>query len=382
MSKPDNNDYKIPESAVLIGFSNGLPGGVFEALSRFLSQQGVEVETLSFRFPGNYIETNMPRGLYQEKSQWTAVTSLLHVIHCIALYRRPSYKRVVAFCGDPISAQVGIAFKLTRRVDYVVYYAIDFSKVRFALSLLQFMYFSLRQISLKFSDEVWCSGTPIKNELQKLGPNCLFEVVPNGVPPEFIRHLADLKSVDYTLWFVGNLTSLTSLDIVIESVPNLVRTFPFIHLHVIGDGPERASLERLSRDLDVSALITWHGKVEHNLIPDLVKEGIGIALYKADPNAYAQFGDSIKVKEYLALGLPVIVSRNTPAAALVDELSVGISCEVTVADFTSSVKRIFVDQSVYLRYRSNALSKRDKLRWSNSFLPAYQRLVQRIKDGS
>jgi glycosyltransferase involved in cell wall biosynthesis len=83
-----------------------------------------------------------------------------------------------------------------------------------------------------------------------------------------------------------------------------------LQLDVIGDGEYRPDLERLATSLDLGNVVTFTGRIPFDQVaPRLLQADLGVVPMWADyffPN---------KLTEYLALGLPVIIT-DCPAVRL------------------------------------------------------------------
>jgi glycosyltransferase involved in cell wall biosynthesis len=87
-------------------------------------------------------------------------------------------------------------------------------------------------------------------------------------------------------------------------------------LVVLGDGPERASLERLARDLDVAARVFLLGRV-----PDVAAWLRRAAVY-VQPSRWEGFG--LGVLEAMHAGLPVVATRVSSLPELVVDGDTGL----------------------------------------------------------
>jgi glycosyltransferase involved in cell wall biosynthesis len=102
--------------------------------------------------------------------------------------------------------------------------------------------------------------------------------------------------------YVGRLIRAKGVDLLLEAVDRLVSRVN-IHVHIAGDGPERATLEQQARRLGLSDRVTFHGWMP--------QEQVWILYDRADlfvhPGRWPEpFGRTII--EAMTLGLPTIVS--------------------------------------------------------------------------
>lgn len=103
--------------------------------------------------------------------------------------------------------------------------------------------------------------------------------------------------------FAGRLVGWKGLAVALKALAEPALRGVDMKLLIIGDGPERANLERLARDLGVSDLVVFHDPVPHDLLP---------AYYAAaDVGVFPSIGDEafgITIAEAMSCGKPVIAS--------------------------------------------------------------------------
>jgi glycosyltransferase involved in cell wall biosynthesis len=130
-------------------------------------------------------------------------------------------------------------------------------------------------------------------------------IVRNGISYAEISNVppADKKS---DLIYFGRLKNHKNIDVIIRSVAILKRTRPDFKCLIIGDGPERQSLEALAQQLGVAQNVHFTGIVEDSAAL------LGLAkASKVFVNASTkEGGGSITLLEANACGLPVLAVRH------------------------------------------------------------------------
>lgn len=109
------------------------------------------------------------------------------------------------------------------------------------------------------------------------------------------------------LIFVGHFDVACDLGEVLPALKGLLHSFPDVCLLVVGDGPKRVDYERLVRRLGVEKQVVWTGLVAKEAVAPLVSlAAAALVYYSARPaNRYRV---SMKVREYLAMGKPVVAN--------------------------------------------------------------------------
>lgn len=150
-------------------------------------------------------------------------------------------------------------------------------------------------------------------------------VMPNGVNPS--RFPDDIKpsfpapSESFTVGFVGTLKPWHGLSTLVEAFATFRSCYPKARLLVVGDGTER---DNLLKGLSERALLeSTHltGAVSPDEIPGLLASmDVAVCPY---PQQEFYFSP-LKVYEYMAAGLPVIVSRIGQLQELIEDEVTGI----------------------------------------------------------
>jgi len=156
------------------------------------------------------------------------------------------------------------------------------------------------------------------------------------------------------LVYFGQLDHRKGVDILINALAG-VRT-PF-RLDVIGDGPDRLSLEALTRGLGLEEKINFLGTLPSAEL-QLLLPGYAFSVV---PSRFDGWG--MAVNESLQAGLPVLVSDCVGASELVSASGAGVvypmGSEQKLAEL---IEARLLDSSLLSKERAAALSYRDKLR--------------------
>jgi glycosyltransferase involved in cell wall biosynthesis len=160
------------------------------------------------------------------------------------------------------------------------------------------------------------------------GAHGRIHVVPNGVNPG--RFSGDIipafprQAGTFTVGFVGTLKPWHGLPSLVAAFHLLYKRDPGTRLLVVGEGPLREDLER---DLDTRGLlpaVRFTGAVDPSAIPRLLASmDAAVAPYSGEGSFYFS---PLKVYEYMAAGLPVVVSKIGQLDGLIVDGANGLLC--------------------------------------------------------
>ena len=266
-------------------------------------------------------------------------------------------KPINLFVGiDPLNAFSGVLAQKIKKVKKTVFYTADYAHQRFKNPTMNWLYHSLDRFGIKNVNQVWNVSTRIAKQRKKQEvPKEKNFFVPNA--PEFrkTKRLPYSKINRHDLVIVSHLTRAINYPLIIKAVKNLSRKYEDIRLLIIGSGPYEEELKKLVQRLNLSDKISFLGRKPHNEVLEILSQSaIGVALYTKE-QPWTEFGDSMKAREYLACGLPVIMTGVTSTADDVKKVEAGFIIKLKKGEFEKATNKLFSDQKLYLRMRENAI---------------------------
>lgn len=257
---------------------------------------------------------------------------------------------------DPVNALSGVIVKKFGLIDKIIFYTADFAYNRFSNQVLNGLYHGVDRIAIKNADQVWNVSSRIVRERQKQGvdPDKLF-LVPNT--PEFskTKRLSLHKINKHDLVIVSNLTDAIDYSLMIKAVKKLKEKYKNIRLLIIGSGEKQADLEKLVSEHGLNKNVLFLGSKSHKEVLDiLAHSAVGVAVYTRN-KPWTHLGDSLKVREYLACGLPVIMNDVAATTDDVRAADAGIVLNEKGDNFEKAVDELFSDKEKYAAYRENAI---------------------------
>lgn len=264
-------------------------------------------------------------------------------------------KHLVFIGVDPLNTFAGVLAKLFGFVRTVICYTPDYTERRYANQLMNRVYHMVDRFASKHADQVWCvSNTIIEKRIQDGIPSRLIYFVPNSPSMRAIGVKRPTKYKTYKLVMVGNIIQTLDYLFVIDSMRELKKYYSSITLHIVGSGEYMNALKQNVQKNNLQKTVIFHGQLAHEKVISLLKTcSIGLALYtgKCSTNF---FGDSMKIREYLSCGLPVLTTDVTETAALVRQYKAGEIISINRPSFTRAIIKL-LDTKRYATYQKNAL---------------------------
>ena len=166
----------------------------------------------------------------------------------------------------------------------------------------------------------------------------------NGVDLQLFRPIERTPNAMFTLLAVGHLVPVKAQDLIIGALPLL----PGVRLVLAGDGPDRAKLENLARELQVTDRVSFLGAVPQAQLRQHYGSADALVL------SSSREGWANVLLESMACGTPVVASRvyGTPEVVAAPEAGV-LMAERSyqgVADAVNALRANYPDRAATRRY--------------------------------
>ncbi|MGH7537094.1 MAG: glycosyltransferase [Gemmatimonadales bacterium] len=120
------------------------------------------------------------------------------------------------------------------------------------------------------------------------------------------------------LVYHGTLTPLYGLDIAIRGVARAALHGAPVHFTILGDGPEREALARLTGDLGAELVVTFEAPIPQRALRErLLRTDAGVVPTRLD--GMTRYSLSNKLLEYVHLGVPVLAARLPSYGGYIDD---------------------------------------------------------------
>jgi phosphatidyl-myo-inositol dimannoside synthase len=201
--------------------------------------------------------------------------------------------------------------------------------------------------------------------LETADPLPQLETIPTGVSvapanpqqQDLARKLraAHRRGAGPLLLFIGRIVEEKGVADLVQAVRLLRETHPDVHALIVGEGQERAEMERLAAQAGVAANITFTGWVEPtNIAAYLRAADIFVGPSRIAPDGWVE-AQGLTFLEAMAAGMPVIATR---CGGIVDSVvhdETGLLCgQRDVSGIAAAVVRIMNEPGLRRRLTSNA----------------------------
>jgi glycosyltransferase involved in cell wall biosynthesis len=279
-----------------------------------------------------------------------------------------SKKKIDLFVGvDNLNAVTGIIMKAFGKVDKVAYYIIDHMDRRFKNPVFNFFYETLDGMACNGSDVIWSLSSRMGDaKKKKFGfKHEKLIVVPVGVELDKVdRFTVEEKLAKKTLVLMSMLDETKGVQLLIDSMKDVIKAVPEAELLIIGTGPYEPELKERAKKLNLEKSVKFLGLMQHEqLFKFIPHERISVAPYMDDPNNYTYYADPTKPKEYLGCGLPMVITDVPWIAEEVKKRPMGVVCRYRQEELAAACVKLLKDDEFYKICLKNALEFASGLSW-------------------
>ena len=187
------------------------------------------------------------------------------------------------------------------RIKKVIFFGTDFSRQRFRNKLINFIYVMIDRYCALKADFVCCnSQRTIRQRVKEGLSKRKIIYTPNGVFLDKIK--LETKKIDSRkLVYIGHVSKEHGLEGLIKVVKK-----SGLNLDIVGNGPNFRYLKKKYSNSQIRFL----GERSHNEVLEYLINfgGFGVAPYTSGVSDWTYYCDPVKIKEYLACLVPVIIS--------------------------------------------------------------------------
>ena len=273
----------------------------------------------------------------------------------------------IFFSVNAFTSSIGIILKKLGMVSKTVFWVWDFYPPvhrRKTIALVRKIYWYFDKWATISSDKVIFVNQRLSDLRRNIGivsRKKSLSIISLGTD-NFNVKLKKRKNV--VLGFIGVLKESMGLGTVFDNANEIVKNFPGARFEVIGSGPDEGYFKQKAKNTTLPT--TFHGYLAGETFNKVLKKcTIGIAPYQPDPSNVSQFGDAGKVKRYISLGLPVVMTNISEFSKEVRSSNAGeIIRYGNSKNLIEGIRKIMGD---YRTYQKNALNLARKFYYKNNY---------------
>lgn len=281
--------------------------------------------------------------------------------------------------ADSLNAFAGLILKQIKLVRLVVFYTIDYVPIRFKNSIINGVYHFFDKLCVEHCDFTWNLSEAMMKARESRGIKKGRQmVVPMGGNFRLIDE-QNKRLFDRTrMVFLGNLRRGQGLELIIRSLPQIIKEIPNARLTVIGTGSIEQELKltvkilRLDKNVEFLGYIPSHAQVE----AIISKCAFGLAPYEPSRENFTWYSDPGKVKQYFAMGLPTIITRVPFVAYEIEREGAGIVIDYNEDEFVKAVITVLKDDGILNKCKEKAAILGSKYSWPTIFTTAIQQVLR------
>ncbi|MBI1870776.1 MAG: glycosyltransferase [Chlamydiae bacterium] len=275
-----------------------------------------------------------------------------------------------------INAWMGWFLKKIGVVRRVIFFSIDYVPVRFTNQWVNRFYHWIDGWVYRSCDFTWNLSERMIEAREKIGlcREVKHKVVPHGVHFERIQRLPFEKIHRNEIVFMGTLLEKQGIQYLIRALPLVRDVISEVTLTVIGAGPYEKDLKKLVQSLNLNDQIHFLGYIEnHQELENILCQGaLAIALYETRDGNFSYYADPGKLKNYLAAGLPVLMTDVPSIAQEMVRNHCGMIVSLNSPDIAQAVIHLLKSDETLKGYRRNAIQFASQYEWSEVFKKAFE----------
>jgi glycosyltransferase involved in cell wall biosynthesis len=233
----------------------------------------------------------------------------------------------------------------------------------------------IEDLTMRLPDGIVAISQTTKDDLVrcKVKPECI-DVIPVGIDLERITDIAPAPRATDVL-FAGRLIHEKRVDLLLKAMAIAKTEVPTISGMIIGDGPERGSLENLAAKLRLDQNVTFTGFVDQDGLTAQMKSSKVFVL----PSVREGFG--LVIVEANACRLPVISMRHEMSAVqelVQDGVNGFLISEISPREIAEAILKIVHDDALREQLAENGFEMSTRYAWSDiskSIIGTYEKLI-------
>ncbi|KKG86211.1 hypothetical protein DU57_02580 [Methanosarcina mazei] len=244
------------------------------------------------------------------------------------------------------------------------------------VKLLNFLSIIIERYALKSIPNIIVCSKDMKQLVSNISSSRI-HVIPNGINFEYIqRYQKHLSIKKPALLYMGLLSRIKGVDVLLNAMPIIVKEEPDVHLYIAGSGSEYENLVKIVEDLNLVNHVTFLGFVS-GIEKYSFYNSIDICIL---PSIYESFG--IVSLEAMACGKPVIASNTGGIPDVVEDGKTGLLFEPSnFGDLAKKIITLLGDETLREKMGEEGFKRAKLFQWdhvANSTKHLYEDLYRGV----
>lgn len=235
------------------------------------------------------------------------------------------------------------------------------------------------------ADVVIAPSVSVKQIMQQFGVEQPIEVIENGIDQRpFLNPSAPLTKKELGVpetavlfAYVGRVYKEKNLSFLLSQFALLLTKSPDVHLMLVGDGPEIASLKRQCGRLGIQAQVSFCGAVPYEDVPNyLAAADIFVTASQTEVHP-------LTLMEAMTMGLPIIAPDAPGNRDIIDHEKTGLLFELAGSNLAMAMQKLANSTKKRQQMAQAALAKRHRYtieRTTRQTIALYDRLRRERPD--
>lgn len=264
-----------------------------------------------------------------------------------------------AFASDPLNFLALPYAKKNHFAKYIFLHSTDYSKKRFSNPILNYIYQKIYKNAVTNADMTTVVSNHVLLMAKKLAPSAKIKFLPNSPSfSEIPKILPKDKNKHSLVITVGKMSDQIDFDKIITALKILKERINNICLTIVGNVKDDIVLKIKKENLKTNIIIKGILPYE-KAIGEVSKAYVGIVYYTSKID-HVKYGDSIKIREYAAAGLPTVCDCITSTSKEMKDYKAGFIVE-NAKEMSQRILELMENDTVYNETRNNALAWARKL---------------------
>lgn len=267
------------------------------------------------------------------------------------------FKKINAyFTVNAFTAWIGSILKTAGIIEKTIFWVWDYYPPiheKKIVMLMRYIYWQFDKIS-SHSDQVAFVNhrlLDLRKDMCIYPKNVEYPIVPIGTDKLPYINVYKKNSNKILFGFIGVLKKSQGVEIIFNNAYSLLKEFGNIGYEIVGSGPDEDYFKERAKRTKIQT--TFYGYLEGESFNDVLRKcTIGIATYSPDASNVSRYGDPGKIKRYLSLGIPVIVTNVIEFAEEIEKSGAGVIIDYDNKNSLINAVRKIVEN--HTQYSKNA----------------------------